>query len=124
MKKIFTILCAVVIFAALIPTMAAGGTLPVVKVEFPVIINGRIVDNAVREYPFILCNSVTYFPMTYDDCAFLGLYNGWSTEEGNVISKAEASGIYKEFLDPTFSSEKKGETATVATTPITVLVTV
>ncbi|MBQ2942511.1 MAG: hypothetical protein IJD97_09770 [Clostridia bacterium] len=121
MKKITALTLIALLVLALLPVCAASGTLPVIKAEFPVIVNGRVVENKSREYPFILCNSITYFPMTYEDCAFLGLSNNWTAESGNVIEKAAPSGIYKDFVDPAFSYMKKGETATVVTTPITVL---
>ncbi len=121
MKKIIALTLLVLMVLALVPISGASGVVPVIKAEFPIVINGRIVENAAREYPFLLCNSITYFPMTYDDCAFLGLFNNWSAETGNVIDKMTPSGVYKEFIDPLFSYTKKGETATVVTTPITVL---
>ena len=121
MKKIVTLVLMAMIFVSLLPVSAESGTLPVIKAEFPVIVNGRVVKNDIREYPFILCNSITYFPMTYEDCAFLGIENNWTASEGNVITKSTPSGYYRDFIDPEFTNLKKGETATVVTTPVTVL---
>ncbi len=121
MKKSVLLIISAILLVSLLPISAASGTLPVIRAEFPVVVNGRIVDNAAREYPFILCNSVTYFPMTYEDCAFLGLSNDWTAAEGNIITKTESSGYYKDFIDPEFTYRKKGETATVVTSPVTVL---
>lgn len=121
MKKILGLVLALLMILSLAVPASAAVTLPVIKAEFPVIVNGRVVENDSREYPFILCNSITYFPMTYEDCAFLGLANNWTATEGNVITKTESSGYYKDFVDPEFSRWKKGETATVVTTPVTVL---
>ena len=121
MKKIFGLALAIIMLLALAVPASAATTLPVIKAEFPVIINGRVVENSIREYPFILCNSITYFPMTYEDCAFLGIENNWTASEGNVITKSTPSGYYRDFIDPELTNRKKGETATVVTTPVTVL---
>ncbi len=121
MKKILGLALVMLMVFSLVIPVSASTTVAVIKAEFPVIVNGRVVENNVREYPFILCNSITYFPMTYEDCAFLGIENNWTASEGNVITKSTPSGYYKDFIDPELSYRKKGETATVVTTPVTVL---
>ena len=50
------------------PAMAANvqATLP----SFPVTLNGTVIDNSYRQYPLLVYNNITYFPMTYYDCRF------------------------------------------------------
>jgi len=49
--------------------------------QFDITINGVKQDNAHREYPFIVYEDITYFPMTYNDCMSLGVTNNWSDAE-------------------------------------------
>lgn len=45
------------------------------------------VDNRYVEYPLITYKDVTYFPMTHDLCAMLGLSTGFDSQEGLYITK-------------------------------------
>jgi len=45
------------------------------------------VDNRYVEYPLITYKDITYFPMTYDLCAKLGLSTGFDSKEGLYITK-------------------------------------
>ncbi|MBQ7400356.1 MAG: hypothetical protein IJW06_07855 [Clostridia bacterium] len=45
------------------------------------------VDNRYVEYPLITYKDVTYFPMTYDLCAMLGLSVGFDSQAGLYITK-------------------------------------
>ena len=105
----------------LIPLSASASQVAVSKASFPVIINGRVVENDYREYPFILYDGITYFPMTYEDCAYLGLENNWAQETGNVITKTQSSGYYRDFINPDIKSFPANAIATVVSTPITVM---
>lgn len=42
-----------------------GSTYQAALVDFPVKINGRLIDNAAEAYPILKFKNVTYFPMTY-----------------------------------------------------------
>ena len=112
---------AALLILLLIPLSAAASQVAVSKASFPVIINGRVVENDYREYPFILYNSITYFPMTYEDCAYLGLENNWTQETGNTITKAQSSGYYRDFISPDMESFPANAIATVVSTPINVM---
>jgi len=122
MKKIINlimVIAALVVF--LIPFGANANEVSVTCAQFPVVVNGRLVNNSMREYPFILYKSITYFPMTYDDCAFLGIENNWTKESGNIITKTSSSGKYNDFLSPALDETAKDGTASIVTTPVTVL---
>ena len=49
--------------------------------EFKVSFNGQEVDSTYRRYPLLLFRDITYFPMTYDDCRFLGVTTYWDDSE-------------------------------------------
>lgn len=122
MKKILGLIVSVAATLVIMMSVTASAQqVAVTRAEFPVIVNGRVVNNAMREYPFILYNSITYFPMTYEDCAFLGLENNWSAEGGNVITKTASSGYYRDFLSPKLNEVESSSVAQVVTTPITVM---
>lgn len=45
------------------------------------------VDNRYVEYPLITYKDITYFPMTHDLCAMLGLSTGFDSKKGLFITK-------------------------------------
>lgn len=122
MKKFSKFIVALLaLFIMVIPFSASAQEVNVSVVSFPVIINGNLVNNDMREYPFILYKDITYFPMTYEDCAFLGVENNWSAESGNVLTKTVSSGIYCDHLSPELSLKEHSKVATIVSTPVTVL---
>lgn len=62
--------------------------------EFPVTMNGVTIDNEDLEYPFILYNNITYFPMTYFDSRFLGIGTSYTPEEGLGVFRLDVCGEY------------------------------
>lgn len=75
----------------------AADTVPVRIPEFAVTLNDVQVEQIHREYPFLVYNNITYFPMTYYDCRFLGLESVWTEQEGFSITKADISGGYRAY---------------------------
>lgn len=61
---------------------------------FDITLNGVKVQNDARLYPFIVCNDITYFPMTYYDSRFLNLKTEWDATTGLKVSKANESSGY------------------------------
>ena len=45
-----------------------------------VTLNGQAVDNAAARYPLLVYQDITYVPMTWDLCRFLGLETRWDGE--------------------------------------------
>lgn len=85
-------LLAVALWIALVPAaLAAPNTIQVTIPTFDVTLNGVTVDNSYRQYPLLVYKDITYFPMTYDDCRFLGLSTGWSSATGLYIDKIAVS---------------------------------
>lgn len=66
-------------------------TIPTFNVE----VNGYRVDSSYRQYPLIVYNGITYFPMTYTDARFLGIETEWdSTTSTLEIGKTGTGGEY------------------------------
>lgn len=80
--------------------------------SFRVVLNGVEVDNLNREYPLIIYKDITYFPLTYYDCRFLGLTSEWSAQDGLHIKKESISCGYREYL-----SSYKNKSSYSATIP-------
>ena len=94
MKKLTkTLLLTAALSAGLsMPAMATNvqATLP----SFPVTLNGTVIDNSYRQYPLLVYNNITYFPMTYYDCRFLGVETEWTQANGLKIEKSNLTGAY------------------------------
>ena len=94
MKKLTkTLLLTAALLAGLsMPAMAANvqATLP----SFPVTLNGTVIDNSYRQYPLLVYNNITYFPMTYYDCRFLGVETEWTQAGGLKIEKSNLTWAY------------------------------
>lgn len=90
MKKLLVIIAALAALALPVAASAETTALP----DFDITVNGEKIDNSVREYPFVVYNNITYFPMTFYDCRFLGLETTWSQESGLRINKTDITSIY------------------------------
>jgi len=73
--------------------------------NFNITVNGVRIDNTRSQYPFIVYNDVTYFPMTYSGCRFLGLENYWNGNAAGLT--VDATGITAAYL-PYQTSSKNG----------------
>lgn len=89
MRKLTAVIITIVmcISACTIPTMANNETVNVRIAPFRTKILGQDVDNANVEFPLITYKDITYFPMTYDLCAALGMSSGFDSEKGLYIAK-------------------------------------
>ena len=80
-KRVVSIIMIILIFimASVPPAYTANGstTVTVTLPTFKVVFNNTNVDNRYSKYPLIVYNDITYFPMTYSDCRFLGLETKW-----------------------------------------------
>jgi hypothetical protein len=83
----------------------AGKGVTVTIPAYGVTMNGVRIDNSYIKYPFIVYKDITYFPMTYNDCRFLGLETEW---KGNTAGLSiEKPGITAAYL-PQKASAKNG----------------
>lgn len=66
--------------------------------KFKVTINDEEFDNRYSQYPLIVYKDITYFPMTYNDCRFLGLETDWKGDaEGLFIETTGVTAAYKPY---------------------------
>jgi hypothetical protein len=66
---------------------AADRNVTVKLPEFPVALNGVSIENEWSRYPLIVYRDITYFPMTYFGCRFLGLESVWNAGSGLSVVK-------------------------------------
>ena len=121
MKKIiFTaILTLGLLLPASLPAIAVSGSVNVTLPSFEVTLNGTEIDNDYSQYPLIIYNDITYFPMTYYDCRFLGLKTGWEdAQRGLFIDTTGIQGSYNPYTQK--SKNAKSAKAQIAAFPITV----
>ncbi len=61
-------------------------------------LNDELVDNTTREYPLLLYKDITYFPLTYYDCRYLGLVTEWSDSTKTLsVYKENITGAYRDY---------------------------
>ncbi len=93
MKKIASLLLAglLILSIAVIPISAAGRSVGITIANFRVNLNGQEMDNTYAAYPLIVYNQITYFPMTYYDCRFMGVTTDWN--QSTQTLKIDATGV-------------------------------
>ncbi|MBN7771995.1 DUF5711 family protein [Clostridium aminobutyricum] len=96
-------------------TNAVAVSLP----NFNVTMNGEVVNNDYSKYPLIVYKNITYFPMTYSDCRFLGIESTWKgNTQGLTIEKTGVTAAYQ--LYKSSAKNSKNYTATIPTFPVKV----
>ncbi|MEW9699386.1 hypothetical protein [Paenibacillus sp. SI8] len=76
---------------------AASGAVKVQVADFPVKVNGNLINNGQSEYPFIVYKDITYAPLNWDTLQELEISSEWSDSEGLKVYKiccATNYGIY------------------------------
>lgn len=58
---------------------------------FKVTINGSEISNSYSKYPLFVYKDITYFPMTFAGCRYLGLETKWDQTTGLEINKTNIS---------------------------------
>ena len=96
----------------------AAKSVPVTLPTFDVTLNGTVVENNNRQYPLLVYNNITYVPMTYYDCRFLGLETAWNQKDGLGIKKSDLTGAYYDYK--TAKKNNKRGTAQIASGKIKV----
>lgn len=64
-------------------------------VDFPVTLNGILMNNVNSDYPILTYKDITYFPLTWNMCRFMGLTSEWDQEKGLSISKSDQTYGYQ-----------------------------
>lgn len=109
MKKLLTLMIIGVIVSktAVYGLAAQTDFINVTLPSFNITLNGLEINNKESKYPLIVYKDITYFPMTYNACRFLGIETFWkeSSKELNI----ETTGItaaYKPYTNSTKNSNK------------------
>ena len=118
MKKVAKVLLATAALTVGLSTPALAANVNVTLPQFPVTLNGTTIDNSYREYPLLVYKDITYFPMTYYDCRFLGVETEWTRENGLKINKSNLNGAYHQ--QNVQQKNARSATAQIATGKITV----
>ncbi len=87
-KKIAFVLTALLTTVLALPAQAQSARLT----DFPVTLNGIelwAMENNTQ-YPLLVYNDITYFPMTWYNCRMLGLETQWSEKTGLAIKQNNA----------------------------------
>ena len=118
MKKLLRMAIGTIfVFGLFLPGIPAyAATVQVTLPTFDVTLNGIKIDNATRQYPLIVYKDITYFPMTYDDCRFLGLESNYTAKDGLDIDKTGIGGRYNDYKMQ--ESNPKKAAAQIAAFPI------
>lgn len=89
MRKLTAVIITIImcIASCAIPAMANSETVYVRIAPFRTTILEQNIDNSNVEFPLITYKDITYFPMTYDLCAALGMSSGYDSEKGLYIAK-------------------------------------
>ena len=97
MKRALSIILTILIITASMPAaLLAAQSVRITIPSFTVTLNGTPIDSLNREYPLIVYKDITYFPMTYHDCRYLGLETSWSERDGLGIINSGISGAFQE----------------------------
>ncbi|MCH4890996.1 hypothetical protein EZV73_25690 [Acidaminobacter sp. JC074] len=76
-----------VMLLATVNTVYAGNEVEVAIPEFEIEIGEQAIDNVHNEFPLILYNDITYFPMTWNFSRSLGLSSDWNSQTGLSIAQ-------------------------------------
>lgn len=95
MKKIFAFF---LVFVMCIPFISACANETALLPGFDVTFNGQKVDSLQRQFPLLVYKDITYVPMTYYDCRFLGLSTNWDNETRTLyIEKTNTTCAYRDY---------------------------
>lgn len=98
-RKLYLFLVMLMITITVIPAQKAeaASSVRVSLPTFKVSLNGVSIENSYRQYPLIVYNGITYFPMTYYDSRFMGLETAWDSSTGLKIIKTGANWSYEKY---------------------------
>ncbi|MGI6145763.1 MAG: hypothetical protein ACOYED_08375 [Peptococcia bacterium] len=123
MKRRLPYLVLILVLVMTIPAAAygsqTGNKVSVTLPEFKVTLNGEEVNNSYSKYPLLVYKGITYFPMTYHDCRFLGLESYWrGNTEGLFIEATDVTVAYQPYRSSV--KNKRYQTAVIPGFPIMV----
>lgn len=84
----------------------------------PISLNGLSIENTSRQYPIIVYKGMIYFPLTYDDCRFLGIETHWNQNTGLKLKSVDRQQPY--FEAKRINKNSANDKAVIMTAPITI----
>lgn len=117
-KRVLTCFCCILLLTCLTPAAQAKGMTASIATG-PVVMNGQKIDSTTARYPLLVYNDITYVPMTYDLCRFMGLTTEWDSATQTLsIDRSRDKGPY---VPDTGHGAKKGSVSvTRVVTPVIV----
>lgn len=94
MKKLVAGVMTAILLVSLTATPGGAATITATIVTENVVLNGISYNNTNARYPLLRYRNITYFPLTYDLCRFLGLSSHWSQRNGLQVTRALDSVTY------------------------------
>lgn len=102
--KILALLSSFMLILSLAPTAQAANRMTATLPAFPVTVNGQVIDNSSAQYPLFLYKDITYVPMTYNLCRFLGLVTAW--DGANSTFSLRVSSVQGDYVPDTGHNRK------------------
>ncbi len=93
----FIAVMAVVLVLSSTNAFASDKNVNVNLPSFKVTLNGSEINNLYSKFPLIVYKDITYFPMTFGGCRYLGLETKWDQKEGLEINKTNISYPLEEY---------------------------
>lgn len=125
MKKTFIIVVAIsillisTIMSTAITSFAASDSVNITLPNLKVTINGQVVNNDYCKYPLIVYKDITYFPMTFNDCRFLGIESTWTGDKtGLLVGSTSVTAAYNPYLSS--AKNRRNYTAKIVNFPVKV----
>lgn len=102
----FMAVMAVILVLSSANAFAATKNVSVSLPSFKVTLNGSEINNSYSKYPLIVYKDITYFPMTFGGCRYLGLETKWDQKAGLEINKTNISYPLDEYKTNQKNSDK------------------
>lgn len=113
------LLCATVLQIGVLNANAAQSVTVNIP-DFDVKLNGTLLNEVNANYPVIIYKDITYFPMTFNDSAYLGISSNWTAEDGlNIRSGNQPAPKYSSYTDR-INDKNANYTASIVTSAVTV----
>lgn len=95
MKNFFA---GLVLLLAFLVSPSFAAEVKITLPAFDVMLNGTKIENENRQVPLLVYKDITYVPMTYYDCRYLGLISDWNNEANLLsIEKSNITCAYRDY---------------------------
>ncbi|MDF2923297.1 MAG: hypothetical protein K0R57_2211 [Paenibacillaceae bacterium] len=102
------------------PSVSNAAAHQVKVAEFPVTVNGTVLDVRHSEYPLLVYKDITYFPMSWNNATALGLTAQWDPMLGISVENRNDCIPLQQDLTPTIHSNDDTQMAELVPFPVKV----